>query len=261
MRRTTVFIATCLAASWALGPSVARGTLWTTTGAPPSDMELTFSIAGNPAGPYGSLAATSVSPANVDVTPTSLSFVSSEFLLSDENDALIDAGALGTALVDFQGIQVAIVSDPIPVSSGTWNLDMIGAPSSMVIALNAGTIYVHDPTALIAGLFPSGFVIDLSASPIVFQLSDLLGNGVNGTATSTDVSVHIPDLAWVINSDFDVKLHVISDPINLVPVPEPGSLSLCFIGLVGWVLLGRHRLRKPTTAARHAERCDPATVS
>ena len=122
MRRAAFLVAISLAAYGAIGSTVAKALLWTTGGAPASDVTLSFVLTTpQTVGTTGSLVVTG--GGTVNVTPTSLTFTSATFSLSPSSNNLLDAGDLGTAEFDFVNVEMSVVSSPISVVGGTWDLD------------------------------------------------------------------------------------------------------------------------------------------
>ena len=117
--------------------------------------------------------------------------------------------------------------------------------------LDQGHLVMHDATGALAVFHPYPIDRDLSMSPIVFDLPALTLRGVNGTATSRAVMINIPDAAVDFGDSIGLgpgvlELHLNTDPINLVPVPEPGSIALFAIALV-WLALHRGCRRRNST--------------
>ena len=48
------------------------------------------------------------------------------------------------------GVGMSISSSAIPVVNNEWNIDTIGAPTTLDLSLNQGTILLDNPTGLVA---------------------------------------------------------------------------------------------------------------
>lgn len=246
---TRIFAA--LAAVAAVGyASAASAAQWTTTGAPASSLTLNvYYLTTNLAGGTGALAVDGVADATVAVDGLgdgSLTFNSSQLSVADIANVPLNFTILGTAQMDLTGVGVSITSSGIPVFGNAWDIDS-NPPTTLDISLNQGTIYLDNATGVIAGLLtgppPGTLTYDLTANPQTVSIGDLTGFGINGTASSSLITVDIPTIQIVLDAQFGI-IAELTGSINFVPVPEPSTIAMLGMGVIGLVAVGRRRFRK-----------------
>jgi hypothetical protein len=266
MRVTTRFFA-ALAAVAVLGyASVSSAVTMTTTPINPSTLTLDVTLDGGD-GPVlvGTSGALSVN-GSADIAPNidadgaggpwtagpgngNFAFTSSSFLIQDTS-FLIDLG-FGPGLeitATLVGVGLGITSSDIPVTGNLWDLDAPGgAPASLSMNLNQGQILLSgDILAALGADNPT--VLDLNTDPVGVSLADILGFGINGTADNNSVNITIPTIAIDVGESAGLGAGALfvnlSGSINVLAVPEPSSIAMLGIGVIGLVAVGRRRFRK-----------------
>jgi|GEM_PF-3038686 len=174
-------------------------------------------------------------------------FTSSSFSIQDTS-FLIDLG-LGPGLeltATLVGVGLEIVSTDIPVAGNLWNLDAPGgAPASLTMNLNQGQILL---SGVVLGAFGADdpTILDLSTDPVGVSLADILGFGINGTADNNSVNITIPTIAIDAGAELlgpGILFVNLAGEINIL-VPEPSSIAMLGLGVIGLVAVGRRRFRK-----------------
>jgi len=265
MRVTTRFFA-ALAAVAVLGyASVSSAVTMTTTPINPSTLTLDVTLDGGDGpvlvGTSGPLAvdgsaeiAPSISsdgaggPWTAGSGNGTFAFSSSSFNIADTS-FLVDLG-LGPGLeltATLVGVGLGITSTDIPVTGNLWDLDAPGgAPTDLTMSLNQGQILLSGAVLEAFGA-DNPTILDLSAEPVGVSLADILGFGISGTADNNSVSISIPTIAIDVGAELlgpGVLFVNLSGEINVLAVPEPTSIAMLGVGVIGLVAVGRRRFRK-----------------
>ncbi len=255
-------------------PAAANADMYSVAGSPPAPADSQLQIDwGNPTfggtGTTGPLAASGTADATVSVSADAASpwtsgtgngsfdFNSASIALGNYGPATLTYPGLGTVDVTMTDVVMSITSTGgIPVVNNEWNLDSIGAPSTMSMVLSSGTILMNNPTGFLAtftapGSFPA--LVDLSVTPAnLGTLAQLVGNGIGGTADSQSISLDIPGGPGLFVEQFAettagppsfILNGWMHGNVYLAVVPEPGSVTLLGLG-AAIALCGVRRLRK-----------------
>lgn len=241
----------CVAAISAIGfGATAKAAPYTTEGAAPSflNLEIWLGIPGD----EESILLAAIGPqaingtANASVTldgagDGSFEFASASLGLEDVNGLFVDLQDLGTLFVNFENVALGLVSSATPVQGNLWNLDSIGAPAALTLGLDAGLIVLYDFEGLIAGFVDDPTVLNLNDDPISVSIADLLGYNIGGTVTPGGITLEIPAI------DLDILDEIVyvrlTGAINLVVVPEPSTVAMLGMGVVGLGLAVARRRR------------------
>jgi hypothetical protein len=176
------------------------------------------------------------------------SFDSSSFTIQDTS-FLVDLGLgpgneLTATLV---GVGLSITSSDIPVTGNLFDFDAPGgAPESLTMSLNSGQIQLSGAVLEVFGA-DNPTILDLSTDPVGVNIADILGFGISGTADNNSVNINIPQIAIDVGADLlgpGLLFVNLSGAINVLAVPEPGSIAMLGMGIIGLVAVGRRRLRK-----------------
>lgn len=240
--------------------TVANATQYTTAGAPPSELFFQIYLVGNLIGDFGTLDVTGTADADISLDGSgdgTLQFNGSDLTLESIADVLIDTSPyipplapvfLGTILADLDGVGIDLSSSAINVTGNSWDIDA-DPPTAMDLSLDDGQILLHDATGIFAALLDNDpEILDLSADPVTAGIDDIFGFGVTGTATDLTISFNIPyvivDIGEGLGLGADSLVIVVGGDIHLTEVPEPSTLVMLGVGLVGMVAVGGNRLRR-----------------
>ena len=259
MRISTRFLAAFAAVAAVGYASVSHAATMTTTPLNPSNLTLDVTLNGEEGpitvGTSGPLDVTGTSEITTGISANgaggpwtagpgngSFSFDSASFSIADTS-FLVDLG-LGPGneiTATLAGVGLGITSTGIPVTGNLWDLDAPGgAPSALEMSLNQGLI------TLSGGLFTDPVILDLNTDPVGVSLADILGFGITGTADNNSVSLAIPNIAIDVGADLlgpGLLFVNLSGEINVL-VPEPSSIAMLGLGVVGLIAVGRRRFRK-----------------
>lgn len=245
----------------AFAPTAASAAIYSTVGADPSsilieivvyddenDTYLTFEY-----GSIGPAAITGTVDADVSVDGLgngTLTYNSAALSMADVT-GFIDVGPFDDgdgpySLLTFDlatsDVGITLSSDAIPVSSNLYNLDT-DPPGAFSFVLNQGQLVLSNLGGAFGGLLDDPTIVDLTADPLSVDLADLAGFNLNGTATANGITFVIPAAYIDVGESAGIPgllFARLSGQINVV-VPEPSSVALLGLGLVGLGYAGFRR--------------------
>lgn len=172
-------------------------------------------------------------------------FIDTHLTAMNVTNVFVDLGPGGSVEVDLIDVGMSINSSDIPVASNVWTLEGFDPPESMTVSLNSGSIVIHNLIGPVNDFISDPEILDFAATPISFDINDLLGLGVGGTADNVSISARIRlpfiNISEAVGAPTLVFASAESQ-IYLAKVPEPTSLALLAMGC--FALVAHHRRRR-----------------
>lgn len=171
--------------------------------------------------------------------------------VDDISSVLVDLGALGTARLSIQNVEIELYNVSTLVSGGSFVL--YPRDYSNVNAyyhIGQGIVDLSNTTGIVASLAPNGYHLDIATDPVSISLY-FLNNQIHGTTdTGPGGFLSRPELNLG-NPTFDLDTKV-GEPyltvrfipeLHFAPVPEAGSVMMLSVGVVGMAAWGLARRR------------------